>query len=561
LKRTLALIVAGALALPLAAQNRNQEPATPRIVETYDVRIINVDVVVTDRKGNFVPNLTAADFTILENGVEKPISNFYEVQGNVAKNVVGEAPEPPRAAADPARKEIPESMKRRIIFYVDNLSLNPFNRNRVFQQMKDFVNQVMRPGDEAMIATYNRSMKVRVPFTRDTKQLLSMLEALQGESGLGVANRSERKSTEDRIREAHNYYDAVAMARQYASSVEHDLRQSVNSINALMSTVAGIEGKKILVLTSEGFPIQPGREMFYFVDDIGREKGWTGIGSTMLEGMTFDGSSLIQSVAKTANANGITMYTVHAAGLTGGAEGMSAEHAQPISASVSQAAVANTTESMQLMAEMTGGLASVGTNNFRLAFDRIQQDLESYYSLGYRAGTERVDRQRYLTVKVKNREYRVRNRQTFVEKSMYAEMNDKVIANLLYRVKDNDLGILTRVGTPLPTEDGYFHVPVDIQIPMLSLELIPQGETEYVGGFDVYVVVANQHNDMSDVARKSHQVRVPADQYKALSGKFYTYTLELVMERGLNKISVGVVDQIDNTSGFARDQVIAQDMR
>ena len=558
MKRTLAILAVLAIAVPSMAQKKNQEPEPPRLVENIDVRIINVDVIVTDRKGNFVPNLTADDFTIFENGVQKPISNFYEVQGSVAKNVVGEAPIPETPEAP--TKEIPENMKRRIIFYVDNLSLSPFNRNRVFQQMKDFVTTVMRPGDEAMIATYNRSMKVRVPFTRDTGQILSMLDSLQKESGLGIANRSERKTTEDRIREATSYYDAVSTARGYAASIEHDLRQSVASINALMSTLAGVDGKKILVLTSEGFPMQPGREMFYFIDDIGREKGWTGMGSTMLEGMTYDGANLIQSVAKTANANGITMYTVHAAGLTGGME-MSAEHAQPVSASVGQAAISNTTESMQLMAEMTGGVASVQTNNFKLAFDRIQQDLESYYSLGYRSGTERVDRQRYLQVKMKNREYRVRNRQTFVEKSMFAEMSDRVVANLLYRVKDNELGILTRVGNPLPTEDGYYHVPVDILIPMQALTLLPQGEVEYVGGFDVYVVVGNKDNDMSDVARKSHQIRVPAAAFKELSGKFYTYTLELLMERGLNKISVGVVDQVSNTPGFARDQVIAQDMR
>ena len=560
MKRILALIAAVVLAAPLFAQKKNQEPESPRLVENIDVRIINVDVIVTDKRGNFVPNLTADDFTILENSVPKPITNFYEVQGSVAKSVVGEAPAEAPVVPEATKKEVAENMKRRIIFYVDNLSLSPFNRNRVFQQMKDFVREAMRPGDEAMIATYNRSMKVRVPFTRDIAQITSMLDGLQKESGLGIANRSERKSTEDRIREASSYNDALATARQYASSVEHDLRQGVSSLNALMTTLAGVEGKKILVLTSEGFPMQPGREMFYFIEDVAREKGWTGSGSTMLEGMSFDGTNLIQSVAKTANANNITMYTVHAAGLTGGTE-MSAEHAQPISTQVSQAASSNTTESMQLMAQMTGGLASVQTNNFKLAFDKIQQDLESYYSLGYRAGTERVDRQRYLQVRMKNKDYRVRNRQTFVEKSVYAEMSDRVVASLLYRVKDNELGILTRIGTPLPTEDGYYHVPVDIQIPMQALTLLPQGDAEYVGGFDLYVVVANKDNDMSDVARKSHQVRVPAAQFKELSGKFYTYTLELLMEKGLNKISIGVVDQVSNTSGFARDQIIARDMR
>lgn len=562
MKRTLAIVAVAALALPVLAQNnRNQEPELPKLVENIDIRVINVDVVVTDKRGNPVPNLTQEDFEIYENNVQKTISNFYEVQGNQAKNVVGEAPAPP-APASATQKPVstPESMKRRIIFYVDNLSLSPFNRNRVFQQMKEFVKTVMRPGDEAMIATYNRSMKVRVPFTRDTAQIISILDSLQRESGMGIANRSERRSAEDRIRDASSYNDAIATARSYASSIEHDLRQGVASLNALMTTLAGVEGKKVLVLTSEGFPMQPGREMFYFIDDVGREKGWQNVGSTMLEGMTFDGSQLIQSVAKTANANGITMYTVHAAGLTGGME-MSAENNQPVSALVSNAAITNTTESMQLMADMTGGVASVQTNNFTAAFDRIQKDLESYYSLGYRAGTERVDRQRYLRVKVKNRDYRVRNRQTFVEKSMYAEMNDRVIANLLYRGKDNDLGVLTRIDTPRPTDDGYYRVPIDVLIPMQSLTLLPQGEVEFVGGFDVYVVVANKDNDMSDVARKSHQIRVSVDDYKKLSGKFYTYTLELLMEKGLNKISVGVVDQISNTSGFTREQIIAKDMR
>src|SRR5688572_28430782 len=141
---------------------------------------------------------------------------------------------------------------------------------------------------------------------------------------------------------------------------------------------------------------------------------------------------------------------------------------------------------------------------------------------------------------------------------LYAEMSDRVVANLLYRVKDNDLGILARVGQPVPVEDGLFRVAIDIQIPMLALTLLPQGEEESVGGFDVYIVVGNKDNDMSDVAQQSHQVRVPKARMNDLAGKYYTYTLELLIERGLNKISLGVVDQISSTSGFTREQIIAQ---
>lgn len=559
MKRILALAAAAAIAAPLFAQRKPAEPDPLPYLEKIDVRIIDVDVVVTDRRGNFVPGLKKEDFEILENGVPKTISNFYEVEGTRAKNLVAGEVGGQADPAKPAQPEaIPEEMKRRIIFYIDNLSLAPFNRNRVFQQMKEFIRTVMRPGDEAMVATYNRSMKVRVPFTRDAAQVESILDSIARESGLGVANKSEWRQTEERIRESQSYTEAIGTARTYAASVEHDLRQSVSSLNALMSTLAGVEGKKVLVLTSEGFPMQPGREIFQFIDEISREKQWSNTGSTMLEGMTFDGSSLIQSVAKTANANDITLYTIHAAGLVGSNE-MSAEHARPTSSLVANARQTNTTESMQVMAQMTGGVASVNTNNFADAFEKIHRDLESYYSLGYRAGTERVDRQRYLAVRVKNREYRVRARQTFVEKSVYAEMSDRVVANLLYRVKDNDLGILARVAQPVPVDDGLFRVPIDIQIPMQALTLLPQGENaESAGGFDVYVVVGNKDNDMSDVARKSHQIRVPIGELKNLAGKIYTYTLELLVERGLNRISVGVVDHISNTSGFAREQIIAQ---
>src|SRR5205814_1067646 len=230
-------IVAAAViaALAASAQQQPQNPAPqpageiPKLTETIDIRVINMDVVVTDKKGMPVTGLKKEDFEIYENGVLKPISNFYEVEAShgmtvkVSETAAAPAPEP----AKPVRiEDIPENQKRRIIFYVDNLSMAPFNRNRVFKQMKDFVEKVMRPGDEAMVATYNRSMKVRVPFTRDPVQIQQTLDVIAGESAMGNSNRSERKQTEDQIRDARSYDEALATARTYSESVMHDLRQS-----------------------------------------------------------------------------------------------------------------------------------------------------------------------------------------------------------------------------------------------------------------------------------------------------------------------------------------------
>ena len=130
-------------------------------------------------------------------------------------------------------------------------------------------------------------------------------------------------------------------------------------------------------------------------------------------------------------------------------------------------------------------------------------------------------------MRLKTRGYLVRSRQSFVEKSTFAEMTDRVVANLLYRTKSNDLKIAVRSSSPLPQEDGLFKVPIEIQIPMDSLTFLPQGDVN-AGGFTVYVAVANKDGDMYDVSRKQHQITLAKGELEKSKGKFYTYSLTLL---------------------------------
>ena len=41
----------------------------------------NIEVIVTDSKGNRVPGLTKDDFQVLQDGVPQTITNFYAVSG------------------------------------------------------------------------------------------------------------------------------------------------------------------------------------------------------------------------------------------------------------------------------------------------------------------------------------------------------------------------------------------------------------------------------------------------------------------------------------------------
>src|SRR5687768_16935281 len=88
------------------------QQAMPRANESIDVSIVNVDVFVTDRKGNRVRGLTASDFEILENGRPQPVTNSAEYareqrRGGTVADVPATAPgADDTAAASPQKRTI-----------------------------------------------------------------------------------------------------------------------------------------------------------------------------------------------------------------------------------------------------------------------------------------------------------------------------------------------------------------------------------------------------------------------------------------------------------------------
>ena len=114
-------LLAGLIALPLAAQEK--------LVESIEVRVVNVDVVVTDRAGNPVTGLTKDDFEILDNGKPQKITNIYEVRPTSEAetlNVAG-ALEPTTQQAAPLPPR--EMRARRMVLFIDNSSLAVFERS------------------------------------------------------------------------------------------------------------------------------------------------------------------------------------------------------------------------------------------------------------------------------------------------------------------------------------------------------------------------------------------------------------------------------------------------
>ncbi|MCE2559768.1 MAG: hypothetical protein J4F98_14525 [Acidobacteria bacterium] len=78
-------LLAAVFLLPVAALGQQEE--LPEVFsEVIDVRVVNVEVVVTDRQGNRVQGLEASDFELLVDGQPTPITYFTEIEDGLARD-------------------------------------------------------------------------------------------------------------------------------------------------------------------------------------------------------------------------------------------------------------------------------------------------------------------------------------------------------------------------------------------------------------------------------------------------------------------------------------------
>src|SRR5690349_19191141 len=137
------LLVAAVLGLAALAPSLSAQ-----LVETIEVRVTNVDVVVTDSKGNPVAGLTKDDFELRENGQLQTITNFYEIGGAQLASAPAGAAATAAAATEPPPQPPVEMRQRRIVVFLDQYSMHPFRRNEVAKAVRDALDKLMREGDD-----------------------------------------------------------------------------------------------------------------------------------------------------------------------------------------------------------------------------------------------------------------------------------------------------------------------------------------------------------------------------------------------------------------------------
>jgi hypothetical protein len=109
----------------------------PFFVDTVDVEVVNIDVVVTDRKGNMVTDLSRNDFTLMVDGEPVELSNFFAVSEGRPTTPSGVDLQREATVAEPS--SLPESQQLNMVVFIDDANLQPGGRKAAFAALREFL--------------------------------------------------------------------------------------------------------------------------------------------------------------------------------------------------------------------------------------------------------------------------------------------------------------------------------------------------------------------------------------------------------------------------------------
>lgn len=536
---------------PQGAQSRRPEPPRQTFTERVDVQVVNVEVFVTDKSGAPVAGLSREDFELHVDGKAVEVTNFYAVTGEPGDE---SAPDPElREEVPESAPAVPEERRLHLVVYVDNFNLRPSNRRPVLDSLEGFLEERTGQGDRVMLVTVDQGVKVVQPFTEDRRLVLDALARVRTSRTVGQTEDTRRSRTARDIAVALADPQTASYAEDYLNryiqETEANLVRSTRSLKSVVSSLAGLPGRKALLYISDGLPKRPGEQL--------REQFFGATPSDRMEE-----TALFSTIADEANANQVTFYALHARGGVG-ISSVSAETRDLAGSAAPRAALdaarnLNYQEPLLAMAAPTGGATFLNTSNFDLAFETLGRDFDTYYSLGFQPDGP-IDAKRHrVEVKVRRPGVTVRHRTGFVQKSERQRMADRTLGSLVVPPAHNPLGISLQFGPPEKKKGDVHLLPVLVRIPMGPLTLLPNGET-LDGNVRIFLAVQDEEGRTSDLTEVPYTVQVPRQDIERARRSDAGYAARLKTRRGTQKVAVGVLDEGSGVGSFVQELVLVGD--
>jgi VWFA-related protein len=372
----------------------------PPVTFRAETNFVEVHAIVTDEKGAFVKDLTAADFEVLEDGRPQAPVVFSMIDLPI------EPPFTPVNAAAPIEPDVRATTRtfdgRIYVFLMDDLHTYVTRTQNVRELAKKFIDQYLGTNDLAAVVYTSGRQESGQELTNNRQLLKAAIDRFQGQKlpsagaeKLAVHLRESAFETDPDTgepatgRTVEGLQRAQSVRDPYDDQRAYNARRSFDAVENVSRWLADVQGRrKALLLFSEGFDYDIYQPFF-----INRN------------------SDLIltearEAVAAAQRAN-VNVYGIDPRGMSqfGEMTEISGVSDYPqleygtFRGQLRELLLAQ--ESLISLSEETGGIAIVNSGDLAGGLGRIVLDNSRYYLLGYYSDSSRWSRNKFLKIQVR----------------------------------------------------------------------------------------------------------------------------------------------------------------
>jgi VWFA-related protein len=541
--------VSGSLLAASVVQQPTPPASTQQPVFRAASNLVEVDAVVTDKKGDVVRGLKQDDFQLTEDGKPQSIVQFAFVDLPVPSV---EAQSTPRVRSDVVTNATtPDG--RLYVIVLDGFHVDATRSTVVRKLAKQFVDNNLGAKDVAAVVEFG-ALAYNQPFTSDRALLSAAIEKFVGRkaqsASVNIANDALLKP-----QEIHTPEDSESDARA------NDARVMFESLKQVCQQLGASQGhRRSVVLFSEGVD-------FDTSDFIGGDQRPGQRGAELMHQTSKHASDVVQAqqdmliAARRAN---VALYTIDPRGNTMGDENLMQTVGSVTLGTLAEAQRGQGT--MRTFASETGGVSVVGTNDITTGFKHIVQANSSYYVLGYVPAATTDGLYHRIAVTVKSRDLDVAARKGYfaVPEEAAAKAATPPAANPnAPSVKGMSPQMRTILGSQFPVSGlglratgGALRVQHDGMLVTLVVEIdttnLPFSEQngQLSNDIELGYVAIDSAGKVHAGNRSVGSLRMPASERSSTTNGL-RYVTEFVVPPGRYQVRVGVHESAGDSGGSA----------
>ena len=563
------------------AQNPSQQK--PEDVVRFRSNEVRLDIVVKDKKGRLVKDLTAADFEVAEDGVGQQIQSFRFVNRERSPEGTGN----PSAAGNGSRPEtLPPGSSSRTTPGVTALvfdRLSPEARSLARKAGLAYAQEGMAAGDFTGVFRIDQSLITLQSFTDNTGLVKDAVGQATGATGSTYVSSAQRTrdladrnialdqqidSSQSTATSAGQSRDSAgasaagaaagqASAEQKLNELESNiLRQfeelerdqqgfaTINGLLAVINPMRNLPGRKTIIFFSEGIALPPSVQTKF------------------------------PSVISAANRANVAIYTIDAAGLrteSGTAEAarelnsLAAQRMQQQGRGNDRGVNGPYTKSLERneellrfdprsglgqLSDQTGGFLIHDTNDLTNGLRRISDDMHGYYMVTYIPKNEDYDgRFRQIAVKVNRSNLEVQTRKGYYAVEAVGQLP----------VLDYEAPAIAAARNARPTSNPFsFHgaaltfpaltrpglTLILAEAPLSAFGFAPAADKKtYAADFSVVALVKDQSGQVVQKLSQHYPLAGPIDQMNSVRKGDLLFYRETQLPAGSYSVEVIAFDQ------------------